>query len=232
MTLLHVKGTGAYVNNYITMAVIDEVMSLTIDLGEASSLESTVNITDGDWHNSTLIIESGGVILKVDDIHQAAQNNLTNDVTLFDLVQSSTDVFVAGVPPAYLDTHSGMIQANTNFKGCLEEVRIGNILLPFFNQSELENNTSEEQFFVTTIQDVEIDCTGDPVCDTDVCDNNSTCDDIWNAYECDCLPGFEGRYCGIDINECIGHACKNNATCVDDIANYTCTCMDGYTGDR
>ena len=223
-------GSNALANNFLTLGIVADVVTLTCDFGQKITLASTVNVTDGQWHNVTITVETGGFILAIDDIHQVAENNVTNSITLFDLVQFTEDVYVAGVDPGYITQHPDMFDAESNFKGCLEEVRIGNLLLPFFNETELANNTSSELFFATVLDSIATECRGDPVCNTSLCENNSTCVDIWNAYECDCNPGYEGRFCEVDIDECIGNLCENNATCIDGIANYTCSCMAGYTG--
>ncbi len=33
------------------------------------------------------------------------------------------------------------------------------------------------------------------------------------AYRCDCINGFRGRLCEININECISLPCKNGGVC-------------------
>ena len=53
-----------------------------------------------------------------------------------------------------------------------------------------------------------------------------------NGYECVCAPGFTGKDCDININECESSPCQNNATCIDAIAAFTCVCPAGFTGDR
>jgi Notch-like protein len=45
------------------------------------------------------------------------------------------------------------------------------------------------------------------------------------------LPGFTGRYCENDINECIGVDC-NSGVCVDEVNGFWCDCIAGFTGSR
>ena len=48
---------------------------------------------------------------------------------------------------------------------------------------------------------------------------------------CQCRPGFTGKNCEINIDDCAGTPCKNNATCIDMINKYSCDCTDtGFTG--
>ena len=67
------------------------------------------------------------------------------------------------------------------------------------------------------------------------CENNGTCIDGINEYQCDCTDtGFEGDHCEINIDECalFEDPCQNNATCVDLINAYECQCYPGYDGQN
>lgn len=52
--------------------------------------------------------------------------------------------------------------------------------------------------------------------------------------ECDCVPGFKGVACDIDVDECNGtnstSPCQNNGTCIDGINSYSCNCTAGFIG--
>ena len=47
---------------------------------------------------------------------------------------------------------------------------------------------------------------------------------------CQCLPGFTGKNCSENINDCKSHACLNGATCVDGPDSYSCMCPPGFSG--
>jgi len=49
-------------------------------------------------------------------------------------------------------------------------------------------------------------------------------------YRCECLPGYAGDLCQLDVNECESAPCLNGATCLDMPANYSCICPPAYSG--
>ncbi|VDI25827.1 Hypothetical predicted protein [Mytilus galloprovincialis] len=62
------------------------------------------------------------------------------------------------------------------------------------------------------------------------CKHGATCNDKVNDYRCTCAPGYKGKNCEIDINECLPNPCKHGATCNDKVNDYRCTCAPGYKG--
>lgn len=59
------------------------------------------------------------------------------------------------------------------------------------------------------------------------CLNNSTCTDLLSDFSCSCQPGFTGKTCAMEIDDCVGQPCKNNGTCVDEVNGYQCLCLEG-----
>ncbi|PNF36740.1 Protein crumbs [Cryptotermes secundus] len=119
------------------------------------------------------------------------------------------------------------------FKGCLGEVRIGGLLLPYFTPDQLysDNSSTQDSFELSAprkrVYDMESGCR---LCFESECSNGGHCADPAESYVCNCSAGFEGDGCTANINECEQNRCENNATCIDGIANYTCHCQQGWEG--
>ena len=72
---------------------------------------------------------------------------------------------------------------------------------------------------------------GCEVCFNHECQNGASCSNPNEIFECQCLTGFEGDLCQINIDDCVNHDCVNGSTCQDLINDYKCLCLPGYTGD-
>jgi len=66
-----------------------------------------------------------------------------------------------------------------------------------------------------------------------VCANGGTCVDGEFEYTCTGCPGYTGRDCDVDIDECaLGtDDCDDNAKCTNTIGSFTCVCRADFTGD-
>ena len=61
--------------------------------------------------------------------------------------------------------------------------------------------------------------------------NNATCVDGINEYTCNCVAGFTGHDCEVNIDECEPEPCLNGGRCDDGINEYACDCVDtGFEG--
>uniref|UniRef100_A0AAR2JRL6 Neurogenic locus notch homolog protein 1 n=1 Tax=Pygocentrus nattereri TaxID=42514 RepID=A0AAR2JRL6_PYGNA len=50
------------------------------------------------------------------------------------------------------------------------------------------------------------------------------------CYLCVCEPGWTGRNCDLNVNECLSNPCVNGGTCRDMTNGYVCSCRPGFTG--
>uniref|UniRef100_H3B3G0 Epidermal growth factor-like protein 8 n=1 Tax=Latimeria chalumnae TaxID=7897 RepID=H3B3G0_LATCH len=57
------------------------------------------------------------------------------------------------------------------------------------------------------------------------CQNSGACS---KPYTCDCRPGWGGRYCQIDLNECQAQVQLCGQHCVNTAGSYRCECRQGY----
>jgi len=203
---------------FISIQLSDGKLQILYDFGALSSLNNEAFIADGIWHEITVTFTHNVTSVIID--RNITDNQPVSESHLQNFVNSSCEVFVGA------DAES-----KNHFKGCLGEMRINSLLLPFFTRAELANDTSMERFDIVQMYGVEIGCHGDDVCGYTHCLNNGTCRDVWNAHVCDCAAGFNGTMCENDIDECAtGNQCENGATCIDGIASYSCICPAGFTG--
>ena len=84
------------------------------------------------------------------------------------------------------------------------------------------NNNNNSNNFPSFFQGLN-ECLSNP------CKNNAECLDLLGMYKCNCLPGYTGTQCEVDIDDCDGGNCAGDyMTCVDGINTYYCQCQPGY----
>ena len=68
-------------------------------------------------------------------------------------------------------------------------------------------------------------------CDSNQCQNGSTCQQQDQTFECICADGWTGNLCQIDVNECTDdNICTNNGICSNQDGGFECLCDFGYSG--
>ncbi|CAL4154580.1 unnamed protein product, partial [Meganyctiphanes norvegica] len=203
------------------------------------------NLTlNGDWHLLQLLIDESGIQVFLDSVPLLG-TDISSIVDLKYLVLSGDNnngevsIGSAGgfsslnlVNPGFLSSGNSLTAGEAQsvpsvYRGCLGSIRIQNILLPYFSQLDLINNTAANQFLRQDELFTELGCT---VCYEHECQNDGYCANPADVYSCSCYEGFTGSRCEVNIDECIGNECQNGATCVDGINQYTCACLPGYEG--
>lgn len=60
---------------------------------------------------------------------------------------------------------------------------------------------------------------------------NGICSDALDGYSCECQPGYSGKNCEINVDDCLENICTNGATCEDGVLGYSCLCPILFTGE-
>ncbi|KAJ6642438.1 Cubilin like, partial [Pseudolycoriella hygida] len=72
-------------------------------------------------------------------------------------------------------------------------------------------------------------------CRSNPCLNGGTCVDMYEDFNCQCPPNWEGKICSSDVDECAMFAgtelgCQNGASCSNTPGSYRCSCPPGWQG--
>ncbi|XP_065917558.1 fibropellin-1-like [Dysidea avara] len=93
--------------------------------------------------------------------------------------------------------------------------------------SECHNGGSCRSDFVTG-QDCSTDV--DECTNSTHCENGATCTNLHGSFHCNCVSGFIGDHCQINIDDCENVTCQNGGSCSDLTNNFQCNCLSGYHG--
>ncbi|XP_071948886.1 uncharacterized protein [Antedon mediterranea] len=212
-------------DDYFTFKISDGKAVLDFSIsGSSGTIETSRQVNDGYWHDVQVVLSSGQLKIVIDN-----DDDVVGNVALTSFNAVITD---SGSSPLYLGdvnfTNTQFFDNNLGFDGCLEAVRIGGLLLPYLEKYQYDS-ASLDQFTVYSMKDVIAGCQGDLVCDSNPCQNGATCQDIWNAYTCNCAAGFDGNECANNIDDCLSSPCVNGS-CVDEVNMYRCQCSGGFEG--
>lgn len=193
-----------------------------VDSGEEEQLALDETVDLGPFIQTAAQIHLGSSLVPQDSLSSS---------TRYDIGSQSGSVgqqlvdFVSTLP-ALANPEAGLAEDDF-FRGCLGEVRVGGVILPFFTQDQLENSTVATKFVMNEgSSGVQEECV---VCFQQECVNGGTCSDPQEKFECDCPAGFADPLCYTNIDECQWNGCVHGA-CVDAVNNYTCACDLGWTG--
>ena len=218
MQLVKQDGNG---QNRIDFNVNDGSFEIVVRSGgrEVENFTFGHHLNDGAWHTAVIKTIEGsllGIFDNEDDEELLKTESVFNNLDSY--VKNSEIIIGSSRQDSLFSNH---------FRGCLSELRMANILLPYFTDTELVNVTTKDRF---VLQSEDSMPRGDCVlCYQEECRNDGVCANPADEFDCSCSTGFSGPTCAIDIDECLDNSCVHGV-CVDGIGNYTCSCYQGWTG--
>lgn len=63
-----------------------------------------------------------------------------------------------------------------------------------------------------------------------VCQNDGTCKNEIGEFKCECLAGFNGALCEVNIDDCVNNLCYTGSQCIDGNLSYSCVCSPDRFG--
>ncbi|NWR74776.1 CRUM1 protein, partial [Centropus unirufus] len=211
----------------ILLQAVDEVdslqiairnSSLLVDIRSGNSIEgvsflSHKPITDGAWHTLSMSMEEPSALSSrwLVGLDGSVNTTLQGSAGSLDFLKNNALVVLA-----------------ENFTGCLGQVVIGGIHVPFTSHLPYPQ---PEQFQQSSGRSIQLGCTGADVCASSPCLNAGTCEDLFNSFRCACGAGWEGLLCEVNIDDCQSSPCVHG-NCVDALADFQCECFRGFIGKR
>ncbi|NXY41066.1 CRUM1 protein, partial [Ceuthmochares aereus] len=192
--------------------------SLLVNIRSGNSIEgvsflSQKSITDGAWHTVSMSMEEPSALSSrwLVCLDGSVNTTLQGSAGNLDFLKSNALIVLA-----------------ENFTGCLGQVMIGGIYLPFASHLPYPQ---PEQFQQSSRRTIQLGCTGANVCASSPCLNAGTCEDLFNSFHCACRAGWEGPLCEANIDDCQSSPCVHG-DCVDAVADFQCECFRGFIGKK
>ncbi|XP_006158317.1 protein crumbs homolog 2 [Tupaia chinensis] len=105
------------------------------------------------------------------------------------------------------------------FRGCLQDLRLNGLHLPFFPGPE--NSSQPGEWGSRQSWNLTMGCVSEDTCSPDPCFNGGTCLVTWNDFHCTCPANFTGPTCTQQL-WCPGQPCLPPATCEEVPDGFVC----------
>ena len=199
--------------DFIAIAMRDGIVELWYDLGQGPvTITSRTPVSLEEWH-SILVSRSGRLgELMVDDAPAVSGTSPGS----FTMLQVNSDLYVGGAPmPVSLPVE---LRSLSWFNGCIREIR-----------TQVQGSTLDLIADAISGQGVS-ECPALDVCDVTTCSNNGICTNTVDSFVCECVPGFTGSRCEVDLCA-VNSPCLNNGMCyAEDGDVLLCNCSAPFTG--
>ncbi|XP_029939115.1 protein crumbs homolog 1 isoform X2 [Salarias fasciatus] len=169
---------------------------VTVRLNSSESLKSDSAIDDGEVHFVSVEVDGGLMTLYV-----ASQKQGDVEVGTVS-IQAGDSVYVGGLLEESATSGFGGF-----FKGCIQDLRIGDRRLQFFGL-----DTSVKSYPLDLMENVTAGCSGDNACSRNPCQNGGICYSNWDDFTCACPASTVGRRCE-EVKWCELSPCPRDAEC-------------------
>lgn len=216
-------------SDFLTVSLLNSYLVLEHQVGKDFSkvtIQSQDVIGDGEWHFAELSLENqtsaSRWIMAVDggkeeiSMSKAAVGDLQ-------FLREGADIFLGGLSP----------DAGANLSGCLGAVEIGGLLLPFHLDTELNLPRPQEEQFVRINNNAapQHGCWGASVCAPNPCQNEGTCEDLFDLHQCTCPSEWTGPLCQDSTDSCTSSPCVYG-NCTNLPEGFKCVCSPGFSGEQ
>ncbi|KAM9385782.1 protein crumbs homolog 1 [Pholidichthys leucotaenia] len=178
---------------------------VTVQLDTLESLKSERRVNDGDVHFVSVEVEAGRMTLNI-----AAQKQGDVEVGTVN-VQAGDTVYVGG-----LLERTAVEAFGGYFKGCFQDLRVGDRRLQFFGL-----DTSVRSYPLERLENVTSGCSGDNMCSRNPCLNGGICYSKWDDFTCACPPSTRGWRCE-EVQWCELSPCPSDSECRMLSQGYEC----------
>ncbi|XP_061623955.1 pikachurin isoform X3 [Phyllopteryx taeniolatus] len=184
-TLLYSDDDGS--GDFLAINLLDGYVEFRFDCGSGGAvLRSEEQIGMDAWHELRVSRTAKSGILQVDS--QKAVEGFAEGA--FTQIKCSSALYIGGVP--HYDKTKRTAGVSKPFTGTIQKLVLNDRSIPITSDSAGGVNVANSEH----------PCVQSP------CANGGTCRPKWDAYECDCPLGYDGRHCQ---KEC-GNYCLNTVT--------------------
>ncbi|KAM9790328.1 protein crumbs homolog 1-like [Syngnathus typhle] len=218
-TILHAQRGS----KYITVSLQDSrvVVEHHAGVDQNNSVgHSESPVSDGEWHYVTLSKDTGlsKWIINVNGSRTELSKLGVEDL---DFLSQGADIFLGGLS----------LDSTVSFSGCLGPVEIGGHLLPFHLDTDLKLLRPQEERFsqLNVNAHPHYGCWGASVCASNPCQNQGSCEDLFDLHRCNCPWTWSGPSCQEPSDRCTNEPCAHG-NCSNVPGGYRCVCEQGYKG--
>lgn len=199
--------------DFIAIAMRDGRVELWYDLGQgAVTITSRTPVSLNEWHSIEVYRSGRAGELMVDDTPAV----LGTSPGSFTMLQVNSDLYVGGAPmPVSLPIE---LRGLSWFNGCIREIR-----------TQVPSSTVDLTADAILGQGVS-ECPALDICNATTCSNEGTCTNTVDSFVCECVPGFTGSRCEVDVCA-VSSPCLNNGVCYAEVGGILqCNCSAPFTG--